>query len=1085
MLDDLRRLPTLSLTSRPSTATATVTDPLRRGARERPPSPTRTSRRDPQEHVLRPRTADARAPQSHVTAQKRIRTRGHTNSYVNSNSDLQPTSSLPPLPPPARPPRNPARLRLPQRPSTASGVLEGRFSMGLHATTHALSSARTDATTGPLPASLSAKSAKTTSFKLMSSGTPSTSTLESTRKPRDRTPPESAKFSTADRTILAELRHSITARESQFIMRGGKKHHPYSVMEVPYPRSYERIVVDHDVWEVGFTQQLSKSVTFHTFDTPPAKVLEIGCGTGTWIMNCARVWKQTHFVGVDIVPLQPDLQRVGSSDIASRVTWVQANFLDGLPFPNDEFDFVHIMRIARAVPEDKWDSLIEEIMRVMKPGAAIEVIEEDLYFPGSPADPMLFAPSSPITSPTTSAPPLPSQLPGTPLSAPVPQRLRTDSMVKVRRSSDATHPKVPSDSGSSSTSPAVVAAKPRRASDAQTRNGREPSPHRHSRDRRSTSTTRPGPSSRPSSITDLDFGALYDKAARQIQAHMPTMYNSSSQTAVTRKSPSTKPQVPALRPSRLSNAASRGSDTHTPRASMNLSTSSVATGGGDAGGSVSALNLSTSPPISASTVSLASSLASSSSAHHAKGGVTSPGERARTMYFPSPRGGASEDPRDHSVLETIYREMHSARFINLSPLALLTNLFGLYFKDVRSHAPISFAFPPRAPRGKDGGSYWDSDDDDAEDIGLHNFDQQLIPKSADSNKESKRSAKQKRKRSIIGTSQIVNKKQPYIIIDNSRAPAVPRSAISRSPRPSLSRNSSTTSVATITPDDGQSPASSVSPPLADMLPGGVAYTRPGRKDSVRNTNSLPNQTLAFDLKSLNLHLSARVQEVLACAEAMWDWVLEHQAQIKRDRPSLPLLPPLSAISHPYLSPQLTFAHPMYAVSAPLHIVQQALPLPKQQQLEAGEDSGRDSWVWKTIRDMTRADFDACLMRFEMDMRDRISLGVALKQELHWPVSHIARSSERRSFDAACRTWDALDRPETPSTPTPEFPNGQPSQINAESESEAESAGESSCLVRSESHNGNEASRSGSSETTAPPPITLSRTFRVFAAWKAT
>ena len=37
--------------------------------------------------------------------------------------------------------------------------------------------------------------------------------------------------------------------------------------------------------------------------------------------------QKTQFVGLDIVPLQPDLHRVGSTDLASRVTWVQANLL--------------------------------------------------------------------------------------------------------------------------------------------------------------------------------------------------------------------------------------------------------------------------------------------------------------------------------------------------------------------------------------------------------------------------------------------------------------------------------------------------------------------------------------------------------------------------------------------------------------------------------------------------------------------------------------------------------------------------------------------------------------------------------------
>lgn len=45
-------------------------------------------------------------------------------------------------------------------------------------------------------------------------------------------------------------------------------------------------------------------------------------------------------MGLDIVPLQPDIHRVGSAQMASRINWVQANFLEGLPFPNEEFDYV-------------------------------------------------------------------------------------------------------------------------------------------------------------------------------------------------------------------------------------------------------------------------------------------------------------------------------------------------------------------------------------------------------------------------------------------------------------------------------------------------------------------------------------------------------------------------------------------------------------------------------------------------------------------------------------------------------------------------------------------------------------------------
>ena len=49
-----------------------------------------------------------------------------------------------------------------------------------------------------------------------------------------------------------------------------------------------------------------------------------------------------------------------------------------------------------------------------------------------------------------------------------------------------------------------------------------------------------------------------------------------------------------------------------------------------------------------------------------------------------------------------------------------------------------------------------------------------------------------------------------------------------------------------------------------------------------NVNRLPNKTLAFDLQSLNLHLSVRVSELVACREAMWEWVLGWQEK-ERER----------------------------------------------------------------------------------------------------------------------------------------------------------------------------------------------------------
>ncbi len=56
-----------------------------------------------------------------------------------------------------------------------------------------------------------------------------------------------ARFSTPDRAILEELKLGAAARESQFKMKGNKKHHAYLANEAPYPRNYERPVIDQCV----------------------------------------------------------------------------------------------------------------------------------------------------------------------------------------------------------------------------------------------------------------------------------------------------------------------------------------------------------------------------------------------------------------------------------------------------------------------------------------------------------------------------------------------------------------------------------------------------------------------------------------------------------------------------------------------------------------------------------------------------------------------------------------------------------------------------------------------------------------------
>nr|CAG8552498.1 4133_t:CDS:2 [Entrophospora candida] len=101
------------------------------------------------------------------------------------------------------------------------------------------------------------------------------------------------------------------------------------------------------------------------------KVLDIGCGTGTWILDLATEYKSTTFIGLDISQIFPQTVK------PRNVSFIKYNVLDGLPFPDDCFDFVNQSFLASAFTVSQWPTILNEIIRVTKPGGWIEFLEGD------------------------------------------------------------------------------------------------------------------------------------------------------------------------------------------------------------------------------------------------------------------------------------------------------------------------------------------------------------------------------------------------------------------------------------------------------------------------------------------------------------------------------------------------------------------------------------------------------------------------------------------------------------------------------------------------------------------------------------
>ncbi|KAE9398462.1 hypothetical protein BT96DRAFT_965928 [Gymnopus androsaceus JB14] len=174
-------------------------------------------------------------------------------------------------------------------------------------------------------------------------------------------------------------------KETQFTYKHGQKLHSETAEKVPYCLAYNRSLLEIEYLDGHFVKYLRQgSVSFIDFPEIPTHCLDLGCGAGSWVIEAAKEWPSTHFVGFDLVNVQLPLNLLDPS-LEERIKWIYGNFLTTkLPFEDDEFDHIHVQSIALGVPENKWGVLFDEICRVLRPGGSIEMVEDDVLFPVLP-----------------------------------------------------------------------------------------------------------------------------------------------------------------------------------------------------------------------------------------------------------------------------------------------------------------------------------------------------------------------------------------------------------------------------------------------------------------------------------------------------------------------------------------------------------------------------------------------------------------------------------------------------------------------------------------------------------------------------
>ncbi|CAG8570239.1 24544_t:CDS:2 [Dentiscutata erythropus] len=163
--------------------------------------------------------------------------------------------------------------------------------------------------------------------------------------------------------------HLPTAEKRRF----SKKHAPPVFNEdenLRYPLSDNDDIITHS----QLLHNIHKYIWQNNFSSPvddllrkgSARVLEIGCGDGTWTIDLAKDFTWSLFTGIDAHA--KFAQRVEHTN----VTFLKADVLDGLPFDPDTFDLVYMRFLSFS--EKQWlEKVANEIIRVCKPGGWVEI----------------------------------------------------------------------------------------------------------------------------------------------------------------------------------------------------------------------------------------------------------------------------------------------------------------------------------------------------------------------------------------------------------------------------------------------------------------------------------------------------------------------------------------------------------------------------------------------------------------------------------------------------------------------------------------------------------------------------------------
>jgi ubiquinone/menaquinone biosynthesis C-methylase UbiE len=157
-----------------------------------------------------------------------------------------------------------------------------------------------------------------------------------------------------------------------------KQEHPntYFVQERSNQDEVQRLGLQGHLLTKGMGGVLAEQPETRIF----RRVLDVGCGTGDWLLSVAERYPAMSLFGVDVSRTMIDYSRTQAEaqGMTDRIEFRVMDALRMLEFPRGYFDLVNQRLGMSYLRTWDWPNLFQEYQRVTRPGGIIRITEPEM-----------------------------------------------------------------------------------------------------------------------------------------------------------------------------------------------------------------------------------------------------------------------------------------------------------------------------------------------------------------------------------------------------------------------------------------------------------------------------------------------------------------------------------------------------------------------------------------------------------------------------------------------------------------------------------------------------------------------------------